>query len=115
VFGTEWYVQLSKDLPKNPPLVQEIYTYFSGAEGGIRIGDTSTVTGVLQVLDALCVLIDYLVKFYLPWLAKLLDAVPDGARSEGKMLAPQLHLLDLQEGNDDAEEAKERSRDVVQG
>jgi hypothetical protein len=31
------------------------------------------------------------------------------------MLAPQLHLLDLQEGNDDAEEAKERSRDVVQG
>jgi hypothetical protein len=109
VLGTHWFVQLSKDLRKNLPMVRIDCTYFSGAEGGIPVGDTNTVTGVLQVLDALFALIDYSVKIYMPWLSKLLDALPDGARAEGQMLATQLRLLDLQGRNEDAGETAERS------
>jgi hypothetical protein len=102
VLGTEWFVQLAKDLPKDPPKVSESCTYFFGGRKGIRVGDTETVTGVLQVLDALFVLIDYSATIYMPWLSKLLDALPDGARSQGQMLAKQLQLLGLQGPSEDA-------------
>jgi hypothetical protein len=43
----------------------------------VHIGNTTSITGVLQVLNGLLVLIDYAIRIYRPWLADLLAALPD--------------------------------------
>jgi hypothetical protein len=71
VIGAEWYVQLTKE-------TEDGRTYFWGEEGGgMHIGSTISITGVLQVVNGLMVLIDYAIGVYRPWLTDQLAALPD--------------------------------------